>query len=47
VASSTAVAYALIYHASAVVPITLLGWLYLLREQVSLGEARRAPTPVA
>ena len=47
VASSTALAYALIYHASAVVPITLLGWLYLLREHVSLGEVRRAPTPVA
>ena len=47
VASSTALAYALIYHASAVVPITLLGWLYLLREHVSLGDVRRAPTPVA
>ena len=41
---STALAYALIYHASAIVPITLAGWLYLLREQVSLDEARRAPT---
>jgi glycosyltransferase 2 family protein len=41
---STALAYALIYHASAIVPITLAGWLYLLREQISLGEARRAPT---
>ena len=47
VASSTALAYALIYHASAVVPITLVGWLYLLREHVSLGDVRRAPTPVA
>jgi uncharacterized protein (TIRG00374 family) len=47
VASSTAVAYALIYHASAMVPITLLGWLYLLREHVSLGDVRRAQTPVA
>jgi hypothetical protein len=33
------------YHTSAAVPITLLGWLYLVRAQVSLGEARRAPTP--
>jgi hypothetical protein len=40
------VAYALVYHASAVLPVTLVGWLYLLREHVSLGEARRAPTPV-
>jgi glycosyltransferase 2 family protein len=47
VASSTALAYALIYHASAVLPITLLGWLYLLREHVSLGEVRRAPTAVS
>ena len=44
VAPATAVAYALMYHASAFVPITLLGWLYLLREHVSLHEARRAPT---
>ena len=41
---STALAYALLYHASALVPITVVGWLYLLREHVSLGEARRAPT---
>lgn len=47
VAPSTAVAYALIYHASGAVPITLVGWLYLLREHVSLGDVRRAPTPVA
>ena len=45
VAPSVAVAYAIMYHASAAVPITLLGWLYLVRAQVSLGEARRAPTP--
>ncbi len=42
---SAALAFALLYHASTIVPITLLGWLFLLREQVSLGEARRAPTP--
>ena len=36
--------YVGVFHASAVVPITLAGWLYLLREHVSLGEARRAPT---
>lgn len=47
VASATALAYALIYHAITVVPITLLGWIYLLREHVSLGDVRRAPTPVA
>jgi len=42
---SAALAFALLYHASVIVPITLLGWLFLLREHVSLGEARRAPTP--
>jgi hypothetical protein len=47
VASSTALAYALIYHASALLPITVVGWVYLLREHVSLGDVRRAPTPVA
>jgi glycosyltransferase 2 family protein len=47
VAPSTALAYALIYHASAAVPITLVGWLYLVREHVSLGDVRRAPTPAA
>jgi uncharacterized membrane protein YbhN (UPF0104 family) len=44
VSRSTALAYALLYHASALVPITVVGWLFLLREHVSLGEARRAPT---
>jgi len=38
---STALAYALLYHASAIVPLTIVGWIYLLREHVSLGEARR------
>jgi hypothetical protein len=27
-----------------VVPLTIVGWLFLLREHVSLGEARRAPS---
>jgi uncharacterized membrane protein YbhN (UPF0104 family) len=45
--ASAAVAYALLYHASALVPITVVGWVFLLREHVSLGEARRAPTPSA
>jgi glycosyltransferase 2 family protein len=45
---ATAVGYALLYHASQFVPITLLGWLFLLREHVSLGEVTRAPrAPVA
>ncbi len=39
---SVAVAYALLYHAASLVPVTVVGWLYLLHEHVSLGEARRA-----
>jgi len=42
VAQATALGYALLYHASQFVPITLLGWLFLLREHVSLGEANAA-----
>jgi len=44
VARSAALAYAVLYHASAVVPLTIVGWLFLLREHVSLGEVRRAPS---
>jgi glycosyltransferase 2 family protein len=40
--SSVAVAYALLFHAASLVPVTIVGWIYLLREHVSLGEARRA-----
>jgi uncharacterized protein (TIRG00374 family) len=39
VPQATALGYALLYHASQFVPITLVGWLFLVREQVSLGEA--------
>lgn len=33
--------FALVFHATQVVPVTLAGWVYLLREHVSLGEASR------
>jgi uncharacterized protein (TIRG00374 family) len=39
---AAAVGYALVFHASQIVPIVVLGWLYLLREQVTLGEATHA-----
>jgi uncharacterized protein (TIRG00374 family) len=42
VGQATALGYALLYHASQFVPITLTGWLFLLREQMSLGEATGA-----
>lgn len=38
---AAAVAYGVLYHASQFVPITLVGWVFLLREQLSLGEAAR------
>ncbi|PYM67859.1 MAG: hypothetical protein DME11_02610 [Candidatus Rokuibacteriota bacterium] len=42
VAQAAAVGYALVFHASQILPVIALGWLYLLREQLSLGEAARA-----
>jgi uncharacterized protein (TIRG00374 family) len=45
VSQAVAVSYAVLYHASQFVPITLIGWLFLVREHVSLGEATRAPAP--
>ena len=45
---SASLGYALLFHATQVIPITLVGWLFLLREQMSLGEATRArPAPTA
>jgi uncharacterized protein (TIRG00374 family) len=44
VSQATAVGYAILYHASQFVPITLVGWLFLVREHLTLGEATRAPT---
>jgi uncharacterized membrane protein YbhN (UPF0104 family) len=45
VSQAVAVGYAVLYHASQFVPVTLIGWIFLLREHVSLGEATRAPAP--
>ena len=33
--------YALVFHASQFIPVTVLGWIYLLREQMTIGEAAR------
>jgi len=44
VGQAPAVGYAILYHASQFVPITLVGWLFLVREHLTLGEATRAPT---
>ncbi|HSF07388.1 MAG TPA: lysylphosphatidylglycerol synthase transmembrane domain-containing protein [Methylomirabilota bacterium] len=45
VARPAALGYAIVFHASQVIPITAIGWLFLLREQLSLAEARRPPAP--
>jgi len=42
VSRSIGFGYALLFHATQILPITLLGWLYLLREGVSLGDAAHA-----
>jgi glycosyltransferase 2 family protein len=31
--------FGIVYHASAFIPVTLLGWIYLMREQMTLGDA--------
>ena len=38
---AASVGFALLYHASQFVPITVVGWLYLVREEMTLGEATR------
>ena len=38
-------AFALIFHASQYVPVTVVGWLFLLRENLSLGEAAHTRVP--
>lgn len=42
VSQPAAVGFALIFHAAQYIPVTLVGWLYLLREHLSLGEATHA-----
>jgi hypothetical protein len=41
------VGYAIILHAVQFIPITILGWVFLLREHVSLADATRATAGVA
>jgi hypothetical protein len=31
--------FAIVYHASGFIPVTLLGWIYLVREHMTFGEA--------
>jgi glycosyltransferase 2 family protein len=46
VPQAPAVGYAVVLHACGFVPITLAGYILLMREHVSLGEAGRRPAPV-
>ena len=39
VPDTAALGYAIVFHASQFVPVTLVGWIYLLREHMTLGEA--------
>ncbi len=42
-----AVGYALLLHATQYLPVTLVGWLCLLREHISLADAARTPPAAA
>jgi glycosyltransferase 2 family protein len=39
------VGFSIVFHAGQIVPVTLLGWLYLLREHMTLGEATHVSVP--
>jgi uncharacterized protein (TIRG00374 family) len=42
VPDTAALGYAIVFHASQFLPVTAVGWIYLLREQMTLGEAAHA-----
>jgi hypothetical protein len=44
VSQAAALGYAILYHASQFDPITLVGWFFLVREHITLGEVTRAGT---
>jgi hypothetical protein len=41
VARAEAVGYAIVLHAVQFIPVTVIGWLFLMREQVTLTEVGR------
>ena len=43
VSQPVAFGYAILYHACGFIPVTLFGWILLLREHMSLGEAAHQP----
>ena len=45
---SVSLGYAILFHASQIVPVTVVGWIFLLREHMSFGEATRSrPLPAS
>jgi uncharacterized membrane protein YbhN (UPF0104 family) len=47
VPEALALGYAVVFHACGFIPVTLAGWILLLREHISLGEAGRRPAAVS
>jgi len=47
VSDAQALGYAIIFHALNFVPVTLVGWVFLLREQMTLGQAAHVTAPPA
>lgn len=45
VSREPAVGYAILFHTVNYLAVTLVGWLFLLKEQLNLGEAARGPAP--
>jgi hypothetical protein len=39
VPETTALGYAIAFHASQIIPVTVIGWIFLVREQMTLGDA--------
>jgi glycosyltransferase 2 family protein len=46
VPQTAAVGYAILFHASQFIPVTVVGWIALLREQLSLSDAARRRAPL-
>jgi glycosyltransferase 2 family protein len=47
VPEAPALGYAVVFHACGFIPVTLVGWILLVREHISLGEAGRQPAAVS
>jgi hypothetical protein len=45
VSDAQALGYAIIFHAINFVPVTLVGWLFHVREQMTLGQAAHVTAP--